>query len=77
MVTMASSLLPTAASASLSAILSSQIIPYTTKLQPLPECKGEIDYEVIEAWIYSVDNYFPLTSLIDPSQWAHLAANLM
>ena len=55
-------------SAPLGAILSDQIILHTIKLQPPPVYKREIDYEVIEAWIYSVDNYFTLTGLTDPSQ---------
>ena len=65
---MASSSQPTAASAPLGATLSAQIILHTIKLQPPPAYKGEIDYKVIEAWIYSVDNYFALTGLTDPSQ---------
>ena len=68
MVTMASSLQSVAASAPLGATLSAQIILYTIKLQPLPEYKGEMDYKVFEAWIYSVYNYFALTSLAAPSQ---------
>ena len=51
---MASSLQPIAASTPLGATLSAQIIPHTIKLQPLPAYKGEMDYKVIEAWIYSV-----------------------
>ena len=65
---MASSLQPAAASSPLGATPSAQIVPYTIKLQTLPACKGDIDYEVIEAWIYSFDNYFALTGLTDPSQ---------
>ena len=65
---MANSLQPPVASAPLDATLSTQIILHTIKLQLPPVCKGEIDYEVIEAWIYSVDNYFALTSLTDPRQ---------
>ena len=65
---MASSLQPAAASAPLGATLSAQIILHTIKLQPLPAYKEEMDYEVIEAWIHSVNNYFGLTSLTDPSQ---------
>ena len=67
-VTMASSLQPTAASAPLGATLFTQIILHTIKLQPLPAYKGKMDYKVIEAWIYSVNNYFTLTGLTDPSQ---------
>ena len=57
-----------AASAPLGATLSAQVILHTIKLQPLPACKGEIDYKVIKAWIYIVDNYFVLSGLIDPNQ---------
>ena len=64
---MASSSQPEATSAPLGATLSAQIIPYTIKLQPIPVYKGEIDYKVIKAWIYSVDNCFALTGLTDPS----------
>ena len=64
---MASSSQPVAASAPLGATPSAQIIPHTIKLQPPPIYQGEIDYKVIEAWIYSVNNYFALTSLTDPS----------
>ena len=65
---MASSLQPKAAFAPLGATLSAQIIPHTIKLQPPPLYKEEVDYEAIEAWIYSFNNYFALTSLTDPSQ---------
>ena len=64
---MASSSRSVAASTPLGATLSTQIILHTIKLQPLPACKGGVDYEVIEAWIHSVDNYFTLTGLTDPS----------
>ena len=56
-VTINNSLQPTAASPPLGATLSAQIIPHTIKLQSLPVYKGEMGYEVIEAWIYSVENY--------------------
>ena len=65
---MASFSQPAAVSAPLGATLSAQIIPYTIKLKPPPLYKGEMGYEVIEAWIYSVENYFTLTGLTDPSQ---------
>ena len=74
---MASFLQPAAASASLGAITSAQIIPYTIRLQPLPACKRDMDYKVIETWIYNVDNYFTLTSLTDPSQQACFVATLI
>ena len=73
----ASYLQPTATSATLGASLSAQIIPHTIKLQPLPAYKGEIDYKIIEAWIYSVNNYFTLTGSTDPNQQAHFAATLI
>ena len=60
MVIMASSLQPATAFAPLGATLSAQVILHTIKLQPTPAYKGEMDYKVIEAWIYSVDNYFAL-----------------
>ena len=65
---MASSSQPEAASAPLGATLSAQIILYTNKLQPPPNFKGEIDYEVIEVWIYRVHNYFALIGLNDSGQ---------
>ena len=65
---MASSLQPETTSAPLNATLSAQIIMHTIKLQPSPEFKGEIDYKVIEAWIYSADNYFMPIGLADLSQ---------
>ena len=64
---MATSLQPTAASTPLSATLPAQIMLHTIKLQSLPIYKGEIDYKVIEAWIYNADNYFALTGLTDPA----------
>ena len=64
---MASSLQLVAASAPLGATLSAQIVLHTIKLQPPPAYKGDIEYEVIEAWIYG-DNYFAMTGLTDPSQ---------
>ena len=66
-VTVASSFQPVAACAPLGATPSAQIIPHNIKLQHLPAYKGEVDYRVIEAWIYSVDNYFALTCLLDPT----------
>ena len=65
---MASSSWPIAAFAPLGATMSAQILLHTIKLQPTPAYKGEMNYEVIEAWIYSVNNYFILTGLTDPSQ---------
>ena len=64
---MASSLQPAAASAPLGATLFAQIIPHTIKLQPPPAYIGEIDYKIVESWIYSADNYFALTDLTDPN----------
>ena len=77
MVTMANSSQPTAASAPLGAISSAQIILHTIKLQTPPAYKGEIDFEVIEAWIYNADNYFALIGLNDPSQQAHFSTTLI
>ena len=68
MVSMASYSQPTAASAPLGTTLSTHIILYTIKLQPSPAYKGEIDYDIIEAWNYSVNKYFTLTGLTNPSQ---------
>ena len=68
MVTITNSLQPTTASAPLSATLSAQIIPHIIKLQAPPAHKAKMDYKVIEAWIYSVSNYFALTGLTDSSQ---------
>ena len=64
---MASSSQPVAASAPLGATSSAQIILHTIKLQPTPVYKRDMNYKVIEAWIYSVDKYFALTGLTDPS----------
>ena len=66
-VTMASSLQPTAASAPFGATISAQIIPHTIRLQSLPIYKREMDYKDIEACIYSDNNYFALTGLSDPN----------
>ena len=65
---MASFFQATATSTPLSATLPAHIILHTIKLQPLPVYRGSMDYKVIEAWIYSVDNCFKLTGLTDPSQ---------
>ena len=46
---MASSLQPTAASAPLGTTLFAKIILHTIKVQPLPEYKGVMDYEVIKS----------------------------
>ena len=62
---MASSSQPAANSTPLGATSSAQTIPHTIKLQPPPAYKKEMDYEVIEAWIYSVNNYSTLTGLTD------------
>ena len=76
-VTTANSWYPIAASIHPGANLSAQIIPHTIKLQPLPVCRREMDYKVIEIWVYSVNNYFALTGLTGPSQWAYFAAILI
>ena len=76
-VTIASFHLDVAASASLGTTPSVQIITQTIKLQTLTEYKGEIDYEIIEAWIYSTANYFALNRLTDLSQYAHFSATCM
>ena len=66
--TLASSPQPIASYTSLYATPSAQIILHTIKLQPLSTYKREMDYKVIKAWIYSINNYFALTGLTDPSQ---------
>ena len=38
-----------------------QTMAHTIKLVQPPVYKGEMDYEIIEAWIFAVDNYFALT----------------
>ena len=68
MVTIASSSQLAAVSEPLDATLSAQIIPHTIELQTPPSYKGEMDYKDIETWIYSVENYFALNGLTDPSQ---------
>ena len=65
---MASSSQSEAAYTPLGATMSAQIIPHTIKLQSPPAYKGEMDFKVIKAWIYSVETYFALTGLTDPSQ---------
>ena len=59
---------PTATSAPLGATLFTQYILYTIKLQPTLAYKREMDYKVIEAWIYNVNNYIALNGMTDPSQ---------
>ena len=68
MVTMANYSQPEAASAPLATTTSAQIIPHTIKLNPPLICKAKTDYEIIESWIYNVDNYFTQTGLTDPSE---------
>ena len=68
MLTMASYTQIITASAPLGATLYAQIISYTIKLHSLPINKWDMDCKVIKASIYSVVNYFTLTSLTDSIQ---------
>ena len=40
-------------------------MPGAVKLERPPVYDGTMDYEIIEAWIFSVDNYYALVGLTD------------
>ena len=40
-------------------------MPNAVKLKEPPQYDGSIDYEIIESWIFNVDNYYKLVGLTD------------
>ena len=52
-------------------------MPNAVKLKEPPQYNGAIDYELIEAWIFGVDNYYKLVGLTDEVQQARFAATLL
>ena len=42
-----------------------QLMPGTVKLREPPTYDGTMDYEVIEAWLFNVDNYYAIIGLTD------------
>ena len=47
-----------------------QTMPHAIKLPVPAPYRGEMDYEIIEAWIFSLDQYFLLTGLTEEVQRA-------
>ena len=54
-----------------------QVMGHAVKLKEPPTYEGEVDYETIKLWIYSVDNYYVLVGLTDEIQQARFAATLL
>ena len=54
-----------------------QGMPNAVKLKEPPQYDGAIDYELIKAWIFGVDNYYKLVGLTDEVQLARFAAALL
>ena len=46
--------------------LSTQTMPHAIKLPVPAPYRGEMDYEIIEAWIFTLQQYFLLTGLTEP-----------
>ena len=40
-------------------------MPGAIKLKEPPQFDGTMAYEIIEAWVYGVDNYYKLVGLTD------------
>lgn len=57
--------------------MTTQVMPNAVKLKEPPVYDGSIDYELIEAWIFGVDNYYKLVGLTDEVQQARFAATLL
>ena len=45
-----------------------QLMPHAVKLKEPPTYEGQVDYETIESWMYSVNNYYVLVGLTDEVQ---------
>ena len=54
--------------------LQRQYVGTAIKLDLPERFEGDMDYEVVESFIWSMDNYFELTSLVDPHQQAHFVS---
>ena len=54
-----------------------QVMPNAVKLKEPPQYDGAIDYELIKAWIFGVDNYYKLVGLTDEVQQTGFAAILL
>ena len=52
-------------------------MPNAVKLKEPPQYDGAIDYELIKAWIFGVDNYYKLVGLTNEVQHAWFAATLL
>ena len=52
-------------------------MPGTVKLKEPPQFDGAMDFDVIESFIFSVDNYFALVGLTDPIQQTRFASTLL
>ena len=57
--------------------MTTQVMPNAVKLKEPPQHDDAIDYELIEAWIFGVDNYYKSVELTDEVQQACLAAILL
>ena len=45
--------------------MTTQTMPGAVKLKEPPIYDGTMDYEIIEAWLFAVENYFALVGLMD------------
>ena len=52
-------------------------MPGTVKLKEPPQFDGAMDFDAIESFIFSVDNYFALVGLTDPIQQTRFTSTLL
>ena len=54
-----------------------QIMSHTIRLKEPPVYNGEMDYDLVESWIFNIDIYFVLVGLTDPIKQTRFAATLL
>ena len=54
--------------------MKTQVVPNTVKLKKPLQYNGTINYDLIKAWIFGIDNYYKLVELTDEVQQARFAA---
>ena len=57
---------PSAKALAMQGVGSLQIMTHTIRIKEPPVYNGEMDYYLVESWIFNVDNYFALVGLTDP-----------
>ena len=60
-----------------SAAQAMQLMPHAVKLKEPSMCEGQVDYETIKSWIYSINKYYALVGPTDEIQQARFVAMLL